>query len=131
MRSDALLITCLAATNAEQVALSSAGGCRRPPARRCTHRLVRLTSRILQITSVWRARLRTAWPVVRTLSDGRLRAVRNTDHGSRIGFHPRCCSIFSTMCSFGTTPTTVSTCWPFLKKRMLGIERTLKRTAVS
>ncbi len=50
--------------------------------------------------------------------------------GSRIGAHPRCCSILSTMCAFGTTPTIVSTCWPFLNKSMLGIERTAKRIAV-
>ncbi len=56
MRSDAPLITCFAATNAEQVALSPGGGCKRPPARCCTQRLVRLTSKILQITSVWSAR---------------------------------------------------------------------------
>ncbi len=50
MRSDAPLITCFVATNAEQVALSPGGCCRRPPARCCTQRLVRLTSKILQIT---------------------------------------------------------------------------------
>ena len=51
--------------------------------------------------------------------------------GDGYGTHPRWRSIFSTKCAFGTAPTTVSTCWPSLKKSMLGIERTAKRIAVS
>ena len=55
---------------------------------------------------------------------------RNTTMDDLVAPYPRCCSIFSTMCAFGTTPTIVSTCWPFLNKSMLGIERTAKRIAV-
>jgi hypothetical protein len=44
--------------------------------------------------------------------------------------YPRCCLIFPSRVAFGTAPTTVSTCCPFLKNRMLGIERTLNRIAV-
>jgi len=33
--------------------------------------------------------------------------------------------IFASMTGFGTAPTTVSTCLPSLKNRMLGIDRTL------
>src|SRR5918995_116696 len=44
--------------------------------------------------------------------------------------YPRCCLIFPSSVALGTAPTTVSTCCPFLKNRMLGIERTLNRIAV-
>src|SRR5690606_23310472 len=42
----------------------------------------------------------------------------------------RCSWIFRSRCAFGTAPTTVSTCRPSLKNRMLGIDRTLNRAAV-
>src|SRR5919112_3990220 len=44
--------------------------------------------------------------------------------------YTRCCLILPSSVALGTAPMTVSTCCPFLKKRMLGIERTLKRIAV-
>src|SRR5215208_5791395 len=65
----------------------------------------------------------------------RLRAV---DHPARPGVwrrgapaaQARCCLIFPSSVALGTEPITVSTCCPFLKNRMLGIERTLNRIAV-
>src|SRR5919108_4318032 len=44
--------------------------------------------------------------------------------------YARCCLIFPSSVALGTAPITVSTCCPFLKNRMLGIERTLNRMAV-
>ena len=44
--------------------------------------------------------------------------------------HGRCCLIFPSSVALGTAPMTVSTCCPFLKNRMLGMDRTLKRMAV-
>jgi len=37
---------------------------------------------------------------------------------------------FASSIDFGTAPTTVSTTFPFLKNRICGIERMLKRIAV-
>src|SRR5262245_11342935 len=42
----------------------------------------------------------------------------------------RCCLILPSRVALGTFPMTVSTCFPPLKKRMLGMERTLNRIAV-
>src|SRR5687768_20996 len=41
-----------------------------------------------------------------------------------------CSANFRSRCDFGTAPTTVSTCFPSLKNRMLGMDRTLNRIAV-
>src|SRR5437764_14235170 len=46
------------------------------------------------------------------------------------GCYDRCCWIFCSNIGFGYAPTSVSTCRPSLKNRILGIERTLKRIAV-
>src|SRR5574338_1056235 len=53
-------------------------------------------------------------------------AQRRRDDVQR-GAHPRCFLIRSSRVAFGTAPTTVSTWRPSRKKRMLGMERTLKR----
>jgi hypothetical protein len=47
-------------------------------------------------------------------------------HGARPAVRQlRCSWIFRSRSAFGTAPTTVSTCLPSLKNRMLGIERML------
>src|SRR5436190_1808754 len=48
----------------------------------------------------------------------------------RGGCYDRCCWIFCSNTGFGYAPTSVSTCRPSLKNRILGIERTLMRIAV-
>src|SRR2546429_142655 len=45
----------------------------------------------------------------------------------RGGCYDKCCWIFCSKTGFGYAPTSVSTCRPSLKNRILGIERTLKR----
>ena len=56
-------------------------------------------------------------------------AYRSGDHIQRSG-QVKCCLILLSSVALGTAPITVSTCRPFRKKRMLGMDRTLNRIAV-